>query len=147
MLYLLWHPTQLWVGINICTSPFVRPSVCPSVRTTLTYIVCATPLTLFIPIHSDQYDMEMTIKTGFCGVRVTVKCWKNIVVSALPIAKFACNTMTIHAMITIHKKEACLLSLANTKMCCLTLWLTIYAYQSFIYVVSSTYKHLSFAWK
>ena len=53
-------PTKLWVGIKICTFTYVQPE-----------ILCAQlllhPLMDFVHTHthSDQYDMEMTVKTGF----------------------------------------------------------------------------------
>jgi len=54
---------MLVVGIKICTFPYVHPYVQPK-------ILCAqllNPLMDFVhTIHSDQHDMKMTVKIGFC---------------------------------------------------------------------------------
>ena len=66
-------PTKLWEGIKICTSLYVRPSIRTYIRTYKTKSCVRnsfyTPWwILFTPIHSDQHDMEMTVKIGFCNI-------------------------------------------------------------------------------
>ena len=61
---------RLWAGIKIA---LLRPYVCTSVRMyNSNSCVCNSSYTpwwiLFIPIHSDQHDMKMTVKIGFCDV-------------------------------------------------------------------------------
>ena len=59
--------TKLWVGIKICTSPSIRPSLCTYNPKSCVRNSSYTPWwILFIPKHSDQHDMEMTVKTAIC---------------------------------------------------------------------------------
>ena len=60
-------PTKLWVGIKICTSyvrPYIQPEICVRNSSYTTWWI------LFISTHSDQHDMEMSVKTGFCDTAI-----------------------------------------------------------------------------
>ena len=63
----LCPPTNMWVGIKICTSAYVRLSICTSRN-----LVCATPPTPLYGLCSYPHTVtnmtKMTIKIWFCDV-------------------------------------------------------------------------------